>query len=147
MKQLRQFLMLLTTLLVSQSAMAEYYGIQVGGVKVTSENCMNITGEFINGFASYDPNSKTLTLDCSIVRTGSGNRAILNESCDGLIVNITGGKYHAFTSENSSPLRFNANTTLTGDVAKFEGRYEDVITVGNGATLTISNFQEITIDG
>lgn len=147
MKQLRQFLMLLTTLLVSQSAMAEYYGIQVGGVKVTSENCMNITGEYINGFASYDPSTKTLILDCSIVRTGSGNRAILNESCDGLIVNITGGKYHAFTSEDSSPLRFNANTTLTGDVATFKGWYEDVITVGNGATLTISNFQEIIIDG
>ena len=47
MKQLRQFLMLLTTLLVSQSAMAEYYGLKVGGVSVTSDNCSNITGEHI----------------------------------------------------------------------------------------------------
>ena len=153
MKQLRQFLMLLTTLLVSQSAMAEYYGIQVGGVKVTSENCSNITGEHIkpllDGYistCSYNPETKTLTLgNISIVRSGSGNRAILNESCDGLTVHLT--SYCELKATNSSPLRFNANTTLTGTSALLRGNYEDVITVGNGATLTISDFNELEVDG
>ena len=130
MKQLRQFLMLLTTLLVSQSAMAEYYGIQVGGVKVTSENCTNITGEHIkpwlDGYistCSYNPETKTLTLgNISIVRSGSGNRAILNESCDGLTIRFVNPCQ--LSSTNASPLRLNANTTITSipmDVTNVSG--------------------------
>ena len=165
MKQLRQFLMLLTTLLVSQSAMAEYYGIQVGGVKVTSENCTNITGEHIkpwlDGYistCSYNPETKTLTLgNISIVRSGSGNRAILNESCDGLTIRFVNPCQ--LTATNASPLRLNANTTITSipmDVTNvsgywgfsiyIEGDYEDAITIGNGARFEIKDCTNMKIE-
>lgn len=165
MKQLRQFLMLLTTLLVSQSAMAEYYGIQVGGVKVTSENCTNITGEHIkpwlDGYistCSYNPETKTLTLgNISIVRSGSGNRAILNESCDGLTIRFVNPCQLSAT--NASPLRLNANTTITSipmDVTNvsgywgfsiyIEGDYEDAITIGNGARFEIKDCTNMKIE-
>ena len=46
MKKLYCFsLMLLTLLFVPQAARAEYYGIKVAGVSVTSDNCDNITGD------------------------------------------------------------------------------------------------------
>lgn len=165
MKQLRQFLMLLTTLLVSQSAMAEYYGIQVGGVKVTSENCTNITGEHIkpwlDGYistCSYNPETKTLTLgNISIVRSGSGNRAILNESCDGLTIRFVNPCQLSAT--NASPLRLNANTTITSipmDITNvsgywgfsiyIEGDYEDAITIGNGARFEIKDCTNMKIE-
>ena len=39
------------------------YGIEVAGIKVTSANCNNITGEKITGSVSYNDATKTLTLD------------------------------------------------------------------------------------
>ncbi|NYB74799.1 S-layer homology domain-containing protein [Sedimentibacter hydroxybenzoicus DSM 7310] len=43
----------------------EYYGLTVGGVRVSSENCGNIKGKGIDGSGtvSYNPHTKTLTLD------------------------------------------------------------------------------------
>ncbi|MBP3710991.1 MAG: hypothetical protein J6I86_00810 [Bacteroidaceae bacterium] len=158
MKQIRHlFLVLLTVLLMPQAAMAEYYGIKVGGVSVTSDNCNNITGSNIKAFldgmphASYDPSTKTLTLDNILIeRSGSGNRAILNESCNGLTIRFISPC--AMNSPNASPLRFNANTTITGISMErvqegiywnscifVKGDYEDCITVGNGASLTFTN--------
>ena len=46
------------------------YGIEVAGVKVTSENCNNITGEGITGSVSYNDESKTLTLDDATIEGG-----------------------------------------------------------------------------
>ncbi len=42
----------------------KYYGIEVAGVEVTSDNCNNITGKHIFGKkVSYDLKTNTLTLD------------------------------------------------------------------------------------
>ena len=143
---------------VPQAARAEYYGIQVGGVRVTSDNCDNITGSNIWSYGysrtkefvpeashvSYDPSTKTLTLNyIQIERTGSGNRAILNESCDGLTIVFEDTNY--LSALAASPIRLNANTTIKcasgryGDTQKIYGGVEDAITVGNGATLLIED--------
>ena len=133
------------------AAAATNYGIKVGGVPVTSDNCNNITGDNIkqnkSSYSSYsavyDPSTKTLTLDnIKIVRTGSDNRAILNESCDGLTIVIKHDCY--LSAEDSSPVRLNKNTTIRSTlendlyqgVLSIHGVYEDGLTVGNGATLT-----------
>ena len=156
-------LLLMLACFVPQAARAEYYGIQVGGVSVTSDNCNNITGSNIKAFldgtphASYDPSTKTLTLDNILIeRSGSGNRAILNESCNGLTIRFVSPC--AMNSPNASPLRFNANTTITGipmervqegiywnSCIYIRGDYEDAITVGNGASLTFTNCPPIRI--
>ncbi|MBQ9294289.1 MAG: leucine-rich repeat domain-containing protein [Bacteroidaceae bacterium] len=156
MKKLQLFsLLLMLACFVPQAARAEYYGLKVGGVSVTSDNCNNITGSNIwryngpgepaaEGSVTYDPETKTLRLNCvQIQRTGSGNRAILNESCDGLTIVFE--KYNYITGEDASPIRLNANTTIKcdegkyGDPQKIYGNHEDAITIGNGATLTLED--------
>ena len=144
-------LLLMLACFVPQAARAEYYGIKVGGVDVTSNNASNVTGDNIKARDSslpfsvvYNASTKTLTLDnIRIERTGSYNRAILNESCDGLLIVI---KSHCILyADDSSPVRLNKNTTIrsTMEDGKYVGyldifgTYEDGLTVGNGATLTL----------
>ena len=43
-------LLLMLACFVPQAARAEYYGIKVAGVSVTSDNCNNITGSNIKAF-------------------------------------------------------------------------------------------------
>ena len=127
-------------------AHAKYYGIQVGGVEVTDINASNVTGSNIKAKVSsrpysvvYDASTNTLTLDnIKIERTGSYNRAILNESCDGLTVIFKSAC--SLDAEDSSPVRLNANTTLKSVdfcCVDIHGGNEDGLTIGNGATLTI----------
>ena len=164
MKKIQLFsLLLMLACFVPQAARAEYYGIQVGGVRVTSDNCDNITGENIWSYGysrtkefvpktshvSYDPSTKTLTLKyIQIERSGSGNRAILNESCDGLTIVFELTNY--LFAKDASPIRINANTTIKcadgkeGDLQKIYGGYEDAITIGNGATLLLEDIELIT---
>ena len=155
-------LLLLMLALVPQVARAEYYGIKVAGVSVTSDNCDNITGSNIKRCSTgdndywvrYEPSTQTLTLhNIKIEREGSGNRAILNESCDGLTIVFDGN--FRLSSEDASPIRLNANTTITctkGLYGNYDqsnsslylsiwSRNSDAITISNGAQLTISNIQ------
>lgn len=131
---------------------ADYYGFKIGGVSVTSENCTNVTGSNITAYdtgvnggnysVSYDPTTNTVTLyNVKIERTGSGNRAILNESCDGLTVVLKGVNW--LQAEDASPVRLNANTTIKGQEADglirtyIRGGTQDAITIANAATLII----------
>ena len=135
-------------------ARAVDYDLWVGGVRVTSSNASNVTGSNIKAYTSnynggkasvvYNNSTKTLTLwNVSIERTGTDNRAIKNE-ISGLTVILKETNY--LQALNSSPLRFNANTTLKCVAASngvndhmIVGGSEDAITVGSGATLTIDN--------
>ena len=47
----------------------EVYKLQIATVKVTSENAANITSDSIKGKVSYDPTTKTLTLDNAVINT------------------------------------------------------------------------------
>ena len=128
------------------------YKIKVAGVPVTSSNASNVTGDYIKAYSSsvnggkpsvvYNSSTNTLTLwNVKIERKGSGNRAILNDGVAGLKVVLRGQNY--LKAENSSPVRFNANTTLTStyngtkERSWIIGDEEDALTVGSGATLTI----------
>ena len=150
MKKFLSFLLCtLLCALCSTVSAATDYGIKVGGVSVTSDNASNVTGSNIKAYNTtlpysvvYNASTKTLTLDnIRIERTGSYNRAILNDGCDGLTVIFKSQCY--LKAADSSPLRFNANTTLKSkngyqsDTTYVYGVDEDAITVGSGATLTI----------
>lgn len=140
----------LAALLMIFSGGTYAYTLKVGGVTVTSSNASNVTGDNIKAYDSdvnggkpsvvYNEATKTLTLwNVDISRTGTGNRAILNEDIDGLTVILKG--WNKFYAKNSSPLRFNANTTLKCADGKstIEGKYEGAITVGNSASLIIED--------
>ena len=150
----RLFFLLLCTvasLSIQNISAATYYGIKVGGVEVKSDNASNVTGDNIkanNGdlpfSVVYDHTTKTLTLDnIKIERTGSYNRAILNESCDGLTIVI---KHSCdLRADDASPVRLNKNTTIKSTlengvyigILDIFGVDEDALTVGSGATLTL----------
>ena len=53
------------------------YEIYVGGVQVTSDNKSNITGSYITGKISYNPDNRTLTLDNATI-TGGGSTGVNN---------------------------------------------------------------------
>ena len=89
---------LLAALLVFVGAAAQaatYYGFKIGGVSVTSDNFNNVRSSHMSAYSqsvnggdylvTYNPDTKIVVLyNVNIERTGSGNRAILNESCEGL---------------------------------------------------------------
>ena len=53
-----------TAFVLPQHVQAENYNLLIGGKKVTSENCGDLTAiDGVKGKAKYDPASNTLTLD------------------------------------------------------------------------------------
>ena len=145
--------MCLLALFVTITTTAWAYDLVVGGVTVTSSNASGVTGTNIKAFSSgvnsgkpsvvYNNSTKTLTLwNVKIERTGSDNRAILS-GISGLTVVLKGNNYLKATG--ASPVRFNAQTTLkceayngTGS-SDIIGGTQDALTVGSGATLTITD--------
>ena len=155
MKKLYTFFAIFSLTAVSAFGATDY-GLTVGGVDVTSDNCSNITGEHIEKYSSatddeyyikYDPATKTLTFkNILIERTGSYNRAILNEDVDGLKIVFLGK--NELSAEDSSPVRLNNNTTITvpeGGKLRVGGGDEDGITVGNGKTLIFDNVYDCSV--
>ena len=122
MKKLYTFFAIFTLTAVSAFGATDY-GLTVGGVDVTSDNCSNITGEHIEKHSSatddeyyikYDPATKTLTFkNILIERTGSYNRAILNEDVDGLKIVFLGT--NKLLAEDSSPVRLNNGNNIAVD--------------------------------
>ena len=88
---MRMFLMLMIMMMSSAFAMAQVtYGIKLAGEDVTSNNCDNLTEiSGVNGTVYFDPNTRTLTLDNATIET-EGNNAILNETCNDLVIKLIG---------------------------------------------------------
>ena len=131
------------------AAAAKYYGFWFGGVKVTSDNCSNITSKNITPNADfypqawYEPEENTLYVrNIKVERTGGYNHALENESNDGLTVVFMGK--NEFRAKNSSTIFLKKNTTLKSYNGNTEENtlrvwcYEyEGIHVQNKATLTI----------
>ena len=74
-QKLLQLSLLCAMMLMPKHAWAqiniEYYGITVGGVEVTSQNAMSVTGDNIsNGMVSYSAQDNTLTLNGATISSG-----------------------------------------------------------------------------
>ena len=65
-----------------------YYDITISGVPVTNANCANITGEGISGSVTYDPSSKTLTLNNAVLDYPNNQCVIIN--AEGVTLDIVG---------------------------------------------------------
>ena len=70
---MRKLILALTLMLSVVAVQAANYGINVGGVEVSTSNYYNVTGGQIKrGTVSYNPSTNTLTLNnVDISRTGS----------------------------------------------------------------------------
>ena len=150
---MKKHLFILSAIMLLTAWMAQAatpLGFKVADVTITSDNYNQpITSEFITAYVdtlpfsvTYNHSTATLTLkNVKIKRTGSYNRAILNESCTNLIIAFEG--QNLLEAFDSSPVRLNANTTIKGldDEATMHiyGGSQDALTIGDGATLTIKD--------
>ena len=88
---MRMFLMLVIMMMSSAFAMAqETYGIKIAGEDITGYNRYDLTEiSGVSGKVSFDPNTRTLTLDNATIEA-DGSNAILNETCDYLTIELIG---------------------------------------------------------
>ena len=89
--RMRMFFMLVIMMMTSAFAMAqETYGIKIAGEDITGYNRYDLTEiSGVSGKVSFDPNTRTLTLDNATIEANDYN-AILNETCDYLSIELIG---------------------------------------------------------
>ena len=98
------------------------YGFKVAGVDVTSDNYLDLTEiSGVSGKVYFDPSTRTLTLDNATIEADTYN-AILNETCDNLLIKLLGTNTINVTS--AAGLYMCESTTIVG---------------GSGSKLTIKN--------
>ena len=134
-------------LLCVLAVQASDYGINVGGVEVSTSNYNNVTGKDINSGASvrYDPSSKTLTVSgLNMERTGGGNYAIHNRSVSGLTIKFTGSNY---CSTVGAGLRLMENTDIIVDGTNSYASFTCTGTSDNQNGVNISSGKTVNISG
>ncbi len=100
----------------------EKYGFKVAGVDVTSDNYLDLTEiNGVSGKVYFDPNTRTLTLDNATIEANDCN-AILNETCDNLLIELIGT--NTINVTNSAGIYTRESTVILGE---------------SGSTLTVKN--------
>lgn len=142
-------LLLVAGLCVSNKVQAvTEYGFYVGETKVTSDNYKNILGD---GYFSYDPSSKTLTVKSNAKLNNSGGlgSGISNRSVDGLIVKFLGNatfntRSRCISSEygNTTELilstGYKVSMTSSETAALWTSGKISIATVGGGGELVLN---------
>ena len=120
----------------------EVYDLWINGVQVTDANCYNLSNiEGVSGSVTYNPSSKTLTLENARLSCGeTSNGACIRSSIDGLTINVMGTSSILITPSGTNMNGMVlSNTTITGtDTLGVQGR-KSGITILSGKTLTINN--------
>ena len=104
-----------TAFVLPQHVQAENYNLLIGGKKVTSENCGDLTAiDGVKGKAKYDPASNTLTLDNATITTTAEKAAGVGlwNSIKDLKVVLIGE--NTITSEKSGGMVNYDKLTFTG---------------------------------
>ena len=136
---MRMFLMLMIMMMSSAFAMAqETYGIKVAGEDITGYNRYDLTEiSGVSGKVSFDPNTRTLTLDNATIEV-DGNNAILNETCDYLTIELIGTNTINVTGDAGIILK--EETTIWSDSgAKLSVKSNRCALLFLGCPLEISN--------
>ena len=90
----------------------EKYGLLIGDVEVTSANCSDLTAiPGVTGKVSYDPTTKTLTLEDASIDGGGGRHGIWSE--DQLTCVVKGEV--SITSNNECAMVFTKNAIIKGN--------------------------------
>ena len=74
----------------TQAAPLTYYELYIGGTQVSSGGLSSIRGRGIKGKISYNPKTKTLTLNNANISMVRGINGISNTGIDELIINLIG---------------------------------------------------------
>lgn len=121
------------------------YGIQIAGVKVTSGNYKQIDAShgftaIEQGKVTYDPGTKTLTLDNSEIMMEKGDNCIFNGKNDGLVIRLIGTCKLKSSQSYSSPLNIWKKTTIMGS-----GILQLINTGGKGNAINLDKKTTLTI--
>lgn len=136
---MRMFLTLVLIMMSSAFVMAqENYGFKVAGVDVTSDNYLNLTEiSGVSGKVYFDPNTRTLTLDNATIEANDCN-AILNETCDNLLIKLLGT--NTINVTNSAGIYTRESTVILGDGgAKLSVKSDLCALLFGGCPLEINN--------
>ena len=136
---MRMFLMLMIMMMSSAFAMAqETYGIKVAGEDITSYNRYDLTEiSGVSGKVSFDPNTRTLTLDNATFEANDYN-AILNETCDYLSIELIGTNTIYVTG--AAGIKLKEETTIwSNSGGKLSVKSDGCALLFGGCPLEISN--------
>ena len=136
---MRMFLMLMIMMMSSAFAMAqETYGIKVAGEDITSYNRYDLTEiSGVSGKVSFDPNTRTLTLDNATIEANDYN-AILNETCDYLSIELIGTNTIYVTG--AAGIKLKEETTIwSNSGGKLSVKSNGCALLFGGCPLEISN--------
>lgn len=136
---MRMFLTLVLIVMSSAFAMAQgKYGFKVAGVDVTNDNYLNLTEiSGVSGKVYFDPNTRTLTLDNATIEANDCN-AILNETCDNLLIKLLGT--NTINVTNSAGIYTRESTVILGDGgAKLSVKSDLCALLFGGCPLEINN--------
>ena len=137
--RMRMFLMLVIMMMTSAFAMAqETYGIKIAGEDITGYNRYDLTEiSGVSGKVSFDPNTRTLTLDNATIEANDYN-AILNETCDYLSIELIGTNTIYVTG--AAGIKLKEETTIwSNSGGKLSVKSDGCALLFGGCPLEISN--------
>lgn len=137
--RMRMFLMLMIMMMSSAFAMAqETYGIKIAGEDITGYNRYDLTEiSGVSGKVSFDPNTRTLTLDNATIEANDYN-AILNETCDYLTIELIGTNTIYVTG--AAGIKLKEETTIwSNSGGKLSVKSDGCALLFGGCPLEISN--------
>ena len=137
--RMRMFLMLMIMMMSSAFAMAqETYGIKIAGEDITGYNRYDLTEiSGVSGKVSFDPNTRTLTLDNATIEANDYN-AILNETCDYLTIELIGTNTIYVTG--AAGIKLKEETTIwSNSGGKLSVKSDGCALLFGGCPLKISN--------
>ena len=136
---MRMFLMLVIMMMTSAFALAqETYGIKIAGEDITGYNRYDLTEiSGVSGKVSFDPNTRTLTLDNATIEANDYN-AILNETCDYLSIELIGTNTIYVTG--AAGIKLKEETTIwSNSGGKLSVKSDGCALLFGGCPLEISN--------
>ena len=137
--RMRMFLMLVIMMMSSAFAMAqETYGIKIAGQDITGYNRYDLTEiSGVSGKVSFDPNTRTLTLDNATIEANDYN-AILNETCDYLTIELIGT--NTINVTGAAGIKLKEETTIwSNSGGKLSVKSDGCALLFSGCPLEISN--------
>ena len=136
---MRMFFMLVIMMMTSAFAMAqETYGIKIAGEDITGYNRYDLTEiSGVSGKVSFDPNTRTLTLDNATIEA-DGSNAIKNETCDYLTIELIGTNTIYVTG--AAGINLKEETTIwSNSGGKLSVKSDGCALLFGGCPLEISN--------
>ena len=137
--RMRMFFMLVIMMMSSAFALAqETYGIKIAGEDITGYNRYDLTEiSGVSGKVSFDPNTRTLTLDNATIEANDYN-AILNETCDYLSIELIGTNTIYVTG--AAGIKLKEETTIwSNSGGKLSVKSDGCALLFGGCPLEISN--------